>query len=118
MEWCKAHARVQCYCEELELVEEEMGRAIGFTRWHADWWLKQVGLRQNVTAEVRDGLEAYRREQSVIEKERVRVWEEEWHPVRARVHGVFAYLDGKGKIPTGSLQVELEEEDEYELAED
>ncbi|KAE9393382.1 hypothetical protein BT96DRAFT_773708, partial [Gymnopus androsaceus JB14] len=75
VEWCKARARAQRYQEELELVDEEMGRAIAFTRWRADWWLKQIGLRQTVTAEVRDGLEAYGREQSAIEAERARKWE-------------------------------------------
>lgn len=118
MEWCKARARAQRYREELELVDEEMGRAIAFTKWRAEWWLKQIGLRKDVTAEVSDGLAAYGREQSAIEKERARVWDEEWLAVRARVRGVLAYLDGKGEIPTGSLQVELEKEDENEVADE
>ncbi|KAE9385880.1 hypothetical protein BT96DRAFT_1006633 [Gymnopus androsaceus JB14] len=119
VEWCKARARAQRYREELELIDEEMGRAIAFTQSRADWWLKQIGLRQSVTAEVRDGLEAYGREQSAIEKERAMVWEEEWLPVRIRARGVIAYLDGTGEIPAGSLNVELEDEDnEYELDDD
>lgn len=92
-----------------------MGRAIMFTNWRADWWLKQIGLRSNVTAELRDGIEAYGREQAGIEKERARKWEEEWLPVRQRARGVIAYLDGMGEIPAGSLNVVLEDEDdEYE----
>lgn len=119
VEWCKARARAQRYREELELVDEEMGRAIAFTKWRADWWLKQIGLRQSVTAELRDGLQAYAREQSAIEKERAQVWEEEWVPVRVRARGVMAYLDGVGEMPAGSLNVELEdEEDEFDSVDD
>ncbi|KAE9391189.1 hypothetical protein BT96DRAFT_832408, partial [Gymnopus androsaceus JB14] len=61
VEWCKAHARAHQYQEELKL---------------------QVDLCQNISAALRDGLEAYRKEQSGIKAERAQVWEAEWLPIR------------------------------------
>lgn len=116
VEWCKARARAQRYREDLELVDEEMGRAIAYTEWRAEWWMKQTDRRENVSAELQDGLRAYCKEQSAIERERARVWEAEWAPVRVRARGVLGYLNGENEIPSGSLNVELEDDDEeFEL---
>ncbi|KAE9390543.1 hypothetical protein BT96DRAFT_946041 [Gymnopus androsaceus JB14] len=115
-EWCKACARVHCYWEEIKLIDEEMGHAVAFTKWRGDWWLKQVNLCQNVSAEARDSLKAYGRQQSAIEQEQAQVWEAEWLLVCAQVRGVLVYLDGESEIPTGSRNVELEDDDdEFEL---
>lgn len=115
VEWCKARARAHRYREDLELVDEEMRRAIEFTKWRAEWWLKQTE-RENVSGELVDGLRAYAKEQSAIEVERAQVWEAEWLPVRVRARGVLAYLNGESEIPSGSLDIELEDDDdEFEL---
>lgn len=65
-----------------------------------------------MSAELKDGLGAYAREQSAIERERAEVWETEWLLVRVRAREVLAYLDGKKDMPSSTLDVELEDDDE------
>lgn len=96
-----------------------MRRAISYTEWLAEWWMKQSDLRENVSVELQDGLRAYCREQNAIERERARRWESEWAPVRIRARAVLGYLNGENEIPSGSLNVELEDDDEeFELGDE
>ena len=39
-----------------------MGQSIEFTKWWADWWLKQINLHKNMSAELKDGLQVYGKE--------------------------------------------------------
>jgi hypothetical protein len=43
--FAKAHARMERWREELELVPEEMRRSIQYTIWKAAWWKEQAERR-------------------------------------------------------------------------
>lgn len=44
VEWAKTYARVTRFDEEVELVLEEMRRALRFFGWRSSWWR----LRENI----------------------------------------------------------------------
>ncbi|KAJ7148083.1 hypothetical protein C8R43DRAFT_1129237 [Mycena crocata] len=46
IEWAKARARRLRWCEEVDLLEEEMRRILKFLTWWAGWWTGLIGQRE------------------------------------------------------------------------
>ncbi|PBL01496.1 hypothetical protein ARMGADRAFT_1025196 [Armillaria gallica] len=67
IEWCKAHARMLQWDEEVKLLNEEMCRVIAFVEWKAHWWLQRVALRADMSMELQEGLKAFALEHTVWE---------------------------------------------------
>ncbi|SJL13406.1 uncharacterized protein ARMOST_16849 [Armillaria ostoyae] len=60
IEWCKAHARMLQWEEEIQLLDEEMRRVISFADWKAQWWSERAELRPDASPELQEGLKASR----------------------------------------------------------
>jgi hypothetical protein len=43
--FAKAHARMERWQEEMELLSEEMRRSLEYTRWKEEWWTTQASRR-------------------------------------------------------------------------
>ncbi|KAG2078357.1 hypothetical protein BDR04DRAFT_1124244 [Suillus decipiens] len=50
MEWCKVHARVNRWSEEVKLLLEEMQRVVVFLKWQAEWWSGQATDEEGAVA--------------------------------------------------------------------
>ncbi|KAF7288903.1 hypothetical protein MIND_01406300 [Mycena indigotica] len=59
VEWCRAMARKTRWNEEVMLLEEEMRRTLRYLEWQAKWWQQQAERREDVEAELKNGLQAY-----------------------------------------------------------
>lgn len=67
IQWLRARARKARWSEEVELLQEEMGRVLRFLDWHARWWVEQENRREEgVDAYLREGLSAYAHRQASI----------------------------------------------------
>ncbi|KAI3613006.1 hypothetical protein WG66_005266 [Moniliophthora roreri] len=117
VEWCKARARAQRSREELQLLNEEMRRAISFCDWRSKWWKEQIGRRESVSSWLAEGLMAYANEQADMESERSALWAATWHPLRQHVDAIVKMLDHPGgdldsmlvKLKTLTVEVGLED---------
>ncbi|KAG1832385.1 hypothetical protein EV424DRAFT_1469546 [Suillus variegatus] len=49
VEWCKSRPRAMCWVEEIELLQEEMQRALQFFDWQANWWDEQQDRPANLS---------------------------------------------------------------------
>ncbi|KAJ7040223.1 hypothetical protein C8F04DRAFT_948763 [Mycena alexandri] len=79
VEWSKAKARKERWEEEVELLREEMKRVLRFLRWRALWWEERRSSRmENVTPELRAGLDAYAARQAWIAREVARKFQRTW----------------------------------------
>ena len=67
-EWAKAMAWADRWEEDIILLNEEMRRVLKFCTWKADWWTKQVLLRQGLDAPLAEGLHAYAAGQADMEQ--------------------------------------------------
>src|ERR1700676_2244638 len=60
VEWARAHARMQCWAEEVRLLQEEMCRVLQFFEYCAAWWEDQKSLHTSgLLLDLSDGLRAY-----------------------------------------------------------
>jgi len=67
VQWTTAHARLERWTEEVELLQEEMRRVVVFLEWKSgDWWAKQDVRSATTSPEIRSGLQAYARKQASI----------------------------------------------------
>lgn len=64
MEWAKLRARSQRWNEEVQIIEEEMRRFGASAEHYAVRWERLVNVRQNVSDELREGLQAYAHRQA------------------------------------------------------
>jgi hypothetical protein len=48
IEWAKSCARTAWWCEEVDLLDEEMRRVLCFLDWKSAWWVKMGVARSNV----------------------------------------------------------------------
>ncbi|KAI0750098.1 hypothetical protein C8Q80DRAFT_1219017 [Daedaleopsis nitida] len=68
IEWCQARARAFRWTEEVDLLQEEMGRTTGFHEWLAGWWMELVsdsGVFLD-KPDYREGADAYARRQASL----------------------------------------------------
>ncbi|KAJ7157909.1 hypothetical protein C8R43DRAFT_1125050 [Mycena crocata] len=68
IEWAKARARRWRWCEEVDLLEEEMRRTLKFLTWWADWWAGLIGQRTVVDEAQREGETAYASRQAALRR--------------------------------------------------
>ncbi|KAJ6501536.1 hypothetical protein C8R47DRAFT_1211112 [Mycena vitilis] len=79
VEWSKAKARKERWEEEVELLREEMKRVLRFLRWRAQWWEgRRTSRREEVSQELRGGLEAYAARQAASAREVARRFKKSW----------------------------------------
>lgn len=57
--YSRAHARWQCWCEEVDLLLEEMRRVLKYFLWKAEKWRSRTTARSDAPADLRSGLVAH-----------------------------------------------------------
>ncbi|KAL0571417.1 hypothetical protein V5O48_010552 [Marasmius crinis-equi] len=68
-EWCKSRARLHRATEEVELLKEEMKRALCYLEWAANRWDDMAGQLDNATSGgLREGRKAYAIKQARIQR--------------------------------------------------
>ncbi|KAJ7733908.1 hypothetical protein B0H16DRAFT_1327784 [Mycena metata] len=67
IEWAKVRARSHRWREEVDLLEEEMGRVVRFFFWRAEEWSAQVGRKGLVDGPQLEGETAYARRQAAVQ---------------------------------------------------
>ncbi|PPQ76891.1 hypothetical protein CVT26_000661 [Gymnopilus dilepis] len=67
VEWAKSRARAARAREEVMLLQEEMRRVLKYLEWRAMWWRQRASLRQGLTAELAEGIQAYAKCQADIQ---------------------------------------------------
>ncbi|KAL0576148.1 hypothetical protein V5O48_005839 [Marasmius crinis-equi] len=117
-EWCKARAASRRPREELRLVEEEMRRSIQYCHWQAAWWTEQATRRTDISPWLKEGLEAYAKEQCNTETRRAIRWSGCWAPIRERAKEILKYVSDpafQGDLPLlESLEIKLSLDDDDE----
>lgn len=67
LEWSKSYARSRRWCEEVELLKEEMRRTLEFLKWKSSRWAaKALELNLSFSPALREGMSAYAFRQAVI----------------------------------------------------
>ncbi|KAJ7122599.1 hypothetical protein C8R43DRAFT_899793, partial [Mycena crocata] len=66
IEWAKTRTRRLRWCEEVDLLEEEMRRIQEFMTWWAGWWTGLIGKREIVNEAQREGETAYASRQAAL----------------------------------------------------
>jgi hypothetical protein len=103
-------------------VEEEMRRALEFSRWLSSWWIQQATVRTGIAGNLQEGLIAYAAEMADMEIRRSDSWRMRWKSIRERAELVLRkYLNQKGGeegIDIPKLTIEIDIEDGQELYED
>ncbi|KAJ7016350.1 hypothetical protein C8F04DRAFT_1281664 [Mycena alexandri] len=119
VEWSKAKARKERWEEEVMLLREEMKRVLRFLRWRAVWWeTRRATRREEVSAELRAGLEAYAARQAAGSREIARRFKSAWDAsaatavrsalqddaILAESMGVFADIVAAGDEGNGMVE--------------
>ena len=78
VEWAKSRARSARWAEEVDLILEEMHRTLLFFKWKARWWRGLVGLQENASGEVCQGVDAYSLKQADLLEQRVKSYAKDW----------------------------------------
>ncbi|KAJ7744329.1 hypothetical protein B0H16DRAFT_1322199 [Mycena metata] len=78
IEWAKVRVRSLRWREEVDLLEEEMGRVVRFFFWRADQWKAQVGRNGHADGPQLEGETAYALRQAVVQMELAEECAEEW----------------------------------------
>ena len=67
LEWSKSYARSRRWCEEVELLKEEMRQTLEFLKWKSSRWAaKALELNLSFSPALREGMSAYAFRQAVI----------------------------------------------------
>ncbi|TFK46468.1 hypothetical protein OE88DRAFT_1714953 [Heliocybe sulcata] len=101
VEWAKSRARAQRWREEVQLLEEEMRRAVAYLEWKANWWRSQAYRRVDtgVPQDVQHGLAAYAFKQAGVMDGLAVQFASHWLPV-LKANKVFPKW-GEGHISRG-----------------
>src|ERR1700733_11120852 len=85
VEWPKAKAHVECWEEEIILLDKEMQCILQYCNWTAKWWRDQQSLRTpDATNDIlSEGLKAFSEQQATQELDMAWDWEGKWRAVRA-----------------------------------
>ncbi|KAJ7732706.1 hypothetical protein B0H16DRAFT_1732692 [Mycena metata] len=78
IEWAKVRARSLRWREEVDLLEEEMGRVIRFFFWRAGDWRTQVGRNGHEPGPQLEGETAYALRQAAVQMELAEECAEDW----------------------------------------
>lgn len=78
-EWAKSKARADRWSEEVTLLVEEMRRVIEYLDYKARWWDTLASARNNISAELREGLSAYSAKQSAIRRSMAASFATKWY---------------------------------------
>ncbi|KAH7904935.1 hypothetical protein BJ138DRAFT_1106403 [Hygrophoropsis aurantiaca] len=78
VEWCKARARKLRWSEEVDLLREEMRRALCFLEWRERWWLLRPTAWEGLDPSITAGLVAYARRQAVLHRDLASAFEAKW----------------------------------------
>jgi hypothetical protein len=81
VEWAKAHARANRWKEEVLLLTEEIRRVVAYLDWKASWWRTQGSHRDDVRADITDGLIAYAYRQADLMHKLAESFAALWYPV-------------------------------------
>jgi hypothetical protein len=81
VEWAKTHARANRWQEEVILLTEEMRRVVVYLDWKASWWRTQGSRRDDLRADITDGLRAYAYEQADLTHRLAESFAALWYPV-------------------------------------
>ena len=81
VEWAKTHARANRWQEEVLLLTEEMRRVVAYLDWKASWWRAQGSRRDDVRADITDGLTAYAHQQADLMHKLAESFAALWYPV-------------------------------------
>lgn len=86
VEWAKSRARRDRWCEEVELVQEEMRRALAYLQWRSDWWIAQAEHRdpKKISQPLLSGLRAYALRQAQLQLDLGVQFARMWYPVIKR----------------------------------
>lgn len=96
-EWAKAKARAERWEEEVVLLCEEMRRTLAYCRWKAGWWIQQQisrALQLHEENPIREGMEAYAKQQAANELLIADTWEARWLPVRKQARPILQKVLG------------------------
>ncbi|KAJ7500344.1 hypothetical protein B0H11DRAFT_1714858 [Mycena galericulata] len=97
IEWAKVRARCLRWGEEVDLLEEEMGRVGRFFIWRSSWWREQVGRRKLPEGPQLEGETAYALRQAAIQKQLGDGFAHEWTTLPELIRrGRDGTLDGAG----------------------
>ena len=110
IEWLKCRARAARWKEEIQLINEEMRRALDFCSWKVKWWEQQVHRRVTALPHLQEGLVAYATENAAAERHRLMSWSNAWAPVRQRAAQVLEnhLKDREDAAALTMLDVEVE----------
>lgn len=115
VEWLKCRARAARWKEEIQLIDEEMRRALDFCSWKVRWWERQAHHRTTVLPHLQEGLVAYAAENAATERRRLMSWSNAWAPVRQRaVHVLENHLKGRedaAALTVLDVEIEVDESD-------
>ena len=81
VEWAKTHARANRWREEVILLTEEMRRVVVYLDWKALWWETQGSRRDDVRADIMDGLGSYAHRQADLMRRLAESFAALWYPV-------------------------------------
>jgi hypothetical protein len=121
VEWLKTRACAERWREELQLLDEEMRRALQFCWWRVQWWVKRGDIAAQQTGHLSEGVRAYAIERSNTEKRRAIRWASKWSAVRERAREVLAAnplnVDVTDLLPRLVIEIAAKNEKE-EMGED
>jgi hypothetical protein len=114
VEWSKAKARVECWEEEVILLDEEMQCILQYFNWKVKWWRDQKNLH-TPDAILSEGLKAFSKQQAAQELDIARDREGKWRAVRARTQPIIngipdSYYEEEHLGPCKTIEIDLEDE--------
>lgn len=117
VEWLKCRARAARWKEEVELLNEEMRRAIQFCSWKGKWWKEQSNRRASVSAHLTEGITAYALQHISAEQQRIISWLARWAAIRERAKVVLeGHLVGReDQVTITKLDIELEDDEDMDI---
>jgi hypothetical protein len=118
VEWLKCRARAARWKEEIQLIEEEMRRALEFCSWKVKWWEQQAHRRSTVHPHIQEGLIAYATENAAAERRRLMSWSNAWAAVRQRAAQVLEKHLKNQEDAAGLTMLEVEVEVEVDECDD
>ncbi|KAI0037995.1 hypothetical protein FA95DRAFT_1506217, partial [Auriscalpium vulgare] len=81
VDWATSRARIDRWVEEIELLKEEMPRAVRFMRGRANWWRSRASARSDLSTDMLAGLRAYAFRQAAHHDELADSYIALWRPV-------------------------------------
>ncbi|KAF7312905.1 CxC2 domain-containing protein [Mycena kentingensis (nom. inval.)] len=99
VDWTRALARKNRWCEEVLLLQEEMRRVLRYLRWQANWWIAHGPVRRPaVCPEVAQGLDAYAARQAAFCELLLGHLQTKWALEASRTLEEMRSLDGMAEL--------------------